>query len=100
MLTNTLAMAQALWRPLTALIMSAVVIATSLGWLPANAEEHANSLLTTAGGVLAVLAASRTVQRVQESKAGNPAAVADEVAARLRELLAEFTPPPPPPTGP
>jgi hypothetical protein len=97
---------QALWRPLTAFVMAGVVLAISLGLLPPGAEEHANSILTTAGSVLSVLAVSRGVQRVQEVKAqaapmgvlleglsmvkpADPAigqAVADEVRAVREEI--------------
>lgn len=82
-----LAMVQALWRPLTGFVMAGVVLAIALGWLPQSAEEHASSLLTAAGAVLTALTASRAVQRMQEVRAGNPAAVADEVVARIRAMI-------------
>jgi hypothetical protein len=64
-----LEMLQALWRPVTGFVMSAVILAIALGWLPPAAEEHATSILATAGGVLSALTASRAIQRVQEVKA-------------------------------
>jgi mannose/fructose/N-acetylgalactosamine-specific phosphotransferase system component IIC len=64
-----LEMVQALWRPVTGFVMSGVVLAIALGWLPPGAEEHATSILATAGAVLSALTASRAVQRVQEVKA-------------------------------
>lgn len=82
-----LPMIQALWRPFTAAVMSIVVLLIALGLLPASVEEHANSILTTAGSILSVLAVSRGVQRVQEVKAGNPANVADEVVERIRTMI-------------
>lgn len=78
---------QALWRPFTAVVMSVVVLLIALGLLPASVEEHANSILTTAGSILSVLAVSRGLQRVQEVKAGNPANVADEVVERIRTMI-------------
>lgn len=84
---KSLVMLQALWRPVSGVVMALVVLAVALGWLPEGAEAHAESILTTAGTVLLGLTASRAVQRVQEAKAGNPAQVADEVVARLRDVI-------------
>lgn len=81
---------QALWRPVTGLVMSGVVLAIALGLLPPSAEEHASALLTAAGGVLATLTASRAVQRVQEVKAQAAAPGVEEVTRQLRELQAEL----------
>lgn len=76
---------QALWRPVTAAVMSIVVLLIALGWLPAAAEEHVSAILTTAGGVLAALSASRTVQRVQEVKAqAVPAGVLLDALAKVK----------------
>lgn len=60
---------QALWRPATGFVMSGIVLAVALGWLPESSQHFANEILTAAGGVLAALTASRAVQRVQEVKA-------------------------------
>lgn len=75
---------QALWRPLTGFVMSAVVLLVAFGLLPASAEAHANGLLTTAGGVLAALTAMRGVQRVAEVNADK---VKAQAAAKVGELL-------------
>lgn len=78
---------QALWRPVTGLLMSGVVLAVALGWLPPAAEEHANSILVTAGGVLSALTASRAVQRVQEVRAQtSPLGLPPEAIEGLKRL--------------
>lgn len=88
---------QALWRPVTAAVMSIVVLLIALGWLPAAAEEHASAILTTAGGVLAALSASRTVQRVQEVKAQQaPLGLPPEAIEGLKRLGAMIEPGPKP----
>jgi hypothetical protein len=82
-----LEMVQALWRPVTGFVMAGVVLAIALGWLPASAEEHASAILSTAGGVLAALTASRTVQRVQEVKAqASPMGLPPEAIEGLKRL--------------
>lgn len=88
---------QALWRPVTGLVMSGVVLAIALGLLPPSAEEHASALLTAAGGVLAALTASRAVQRVQEVKAQQmPLNLPPEAIEGLKRLGAMIEPGPKP----
>ncbi len=85
-----LEMVQALWRPVTGFVMSGVVLAIALGWLPPGAEEHATSILATAGAVLSALTASRAVQRVQEVKAqAAPVGVLLDALGKVKPAEAE-----------
>jgi hypothetical protein len=77
-------MLNALWRPATAGAMALVVMAISLGWLPASAEPHANAILTAAGGIIAALAASRAATRVGEVRA---ASATEQAKAKAAEFL-------------
>lgn len=78
---------QALWRPVTGFVMSGIILAVALGWLPESSQHYANEVLTAAGSVLAALTASRAVQRVQEVKAqSSPYGLPPEAIEGLKRL--------------
>ena len=77
-------MLQALWRPLTGLVMAVVVLLVALGWLPPAAAEHADSVLAAAGAVLVGLTGMRGAQRIAEVRAE---AEAKQAGAKLEEFI-------------
>jgi hypothetical protein len=80
------------WRAITAFLMAAVQLATAIGWLPVGSEETANTLIATAGGVIAVIAGGSYVQNIADRKALTASAGAVQQSAATVQAVAEAAP--------
>lgn len=80
------------WRAITAFLMAGVQLATALGLLPVGSESTANTLIATAGGVIAVIAGGSYVQNIATSNAITRQAGALEQQSRTVEAVAVAEP--------
>lgn len=77
------------WRAVTAFVMAAVQLATATGLLPVGSEETANTLIGTAGLVIATIAGGSYFQNIATARqqAASAEAVA-QVAPALNTAVA------------
>lgn len=80
------------WRAITAFVMAGVQLAVALGLLPVGSEETANTLIATAGGVIAVIAGGSYVQNIATTRAIAATANAAAEGTKAVRIVAEREP--------
>jgi len=56
------------WRAITAFVMAAIQLGTATGLLPVETEAQAQTLIASAGGVIAIIAGGSYVQNISSQK--------------------------------
>ena len=80
------------WRAITAFAMACVQLCTALGWLPIGSEETANTLIGSAGLVIATIAGGSYVQNIATSRAITAQAGAVVATSQVVDRVAAASP--------